>query len=163
MTLNTNVWFIQPYDPEKVWADVIKIVARDGADKAIIENKEREGYLQRNTACGQGLDAWTFMNYHENITELFPKEYDHYPLHYIGVDFDTAYGYRSEIGNCSELHASYIMQLDALGYEFLWQNEYTGDIYYRKSGVDSLLEKGRDADEWFHTLVVPALNLTYGS
>jgi hypothetical protein len=168
MTLNTNVWLLDPHDPNKVWDDVMSIVAPDKTpivkDEAGRWGENTDACRTRQTQCGQGLDAWTSMTYKENITEQFPVE--HYedsiesrPAHYIHIDFDTSYGFKSEIGSCSELHASYIISLVKMGYQLLWMNEYTGDIYYGITGIESLLSNGVEAMEWFNNLVVPAIQM----
>jgi hypothetical protein len=165
MTLNTVVWLIKPeLDRDKLWADVLAMVAGPRAATASVTD-EQDRYSDdsrertRMTTPGQGLPAWTFMHYLDDGSQFdaTPRTEDENarPMHYIRLNFDTSYGYESPIGDCSALHASYLMKLADLGYEFLWKNEYTGDIYYSTTGIDTLLKSGEDAGEWFQNTVLP--------
>jgi hypothetical protein len=165
VTLDTVVWLISPdFNRDKLWDDVLAMVAGPKAATALVTDEESRysdihDERTRMTTPGQGLPAWTFMYYRLSglnfPTAAQSEDENARPAHFVRLNFDTSYGYSSPLGDCSALHASYLMKLAELGYDFLWKNEYTGDIYYRTAGIDTLLKSGQDAGEWFQNTVLP--------
>jgi hypothetical protein len=85
------------------------------------------------------------------------------------VSFDTSYGYRGPNGeSCSALHARLVAKLgewlDGRGVAWWWCNEYTGEWHANDAaGRAALAEfagahtRPGGADEWFRSLVLPAI------
>lgn len=91
---------------------------------------------------------------------------DHRPAHYLRVSFDTAYGYSDENGRgCGDLHAEYTARLgtwlDTLEVEWLWENEFTGEIHEGYEQLGQLGKSGRESKDWFQNAVLPAIRATY--
>jgi hypothetical protein len=127
---------------------------------------------------GQGLPAILDVTYRpgaplrepsdECTSECDPDGYDGEPYHYhpepcwLNVDFDTAYSYRGPGGiSCGQLHAVLVALLgawlDARGVRWRWRNEYTGEIHDGAESLTTLVDCTKDALDWFHNMVVPAI------
>ena len=109
-----------------------------------------------NTQVGIGLNAWCFMWHNEDGTALAYDDDENTtddlekadadedlwfePRGYIRLAFDTAYGYRGPHDEgCSDLHGRIVTYLagivTALGGEYAWQDEYTGEWFTDLSHV----------------------------
>lgn len=89
--------------------------------------------------------------------------YKDWPQGVIQISWDTSYGYLGPHGdNCSELHAKFIVRLykeylEPRNITFHWQNEYTGEWHEGLTGIEEFLGDGTSAADWFHNLVIPAI------
>lgn len=159
MTLSTDFLIFDPVDPEEVYAKCLRLL---GVESALA--KRAEGEIAN--APGQGFDAWLVVYYGELGHDRWCQDPDEPPCdrqqhqpHRVRVNWDTAYGYRSELGGCTELHAMYILDLgqwcDERGLRWAWVNEYTGKMHHGRNGVSEFLQSGDDAMSWFTNVVVP--------
>lgn len=83
----------------------------------------------------------------------------------VEISIDTAYGFKGDNGeSCSDRHARFIHELglwlDTRGCEWMWKNEYTGEWFTGRDGLDAF---GRyhasegGPGEWFAGVVIPAI------
>lgn len=87
------------------------------------------------------------------------------PDYYAEITFDTSYGFSDTINGvqmgCSALHSWFIYALvdycDSKGVTLSWINEFSGEYYRGLDGLETLLQDGRSASDWFHNMVVPAI------
>lgn len=172
MTLNTRVLITSPINPEKLWAEVLDMVAGDRAATALVTDGEDRypppGIIDardRQTIIGQGLPAWTIMSYRSS-GEPFPgyredeDDYDTpnvYPAHFAELRFDTGYAYTDALGGCASLHARYLARLAELDYGFSWVNEYNHDLNHGFVGVEEFLDGGVASSEWYRSVIIPLM------
>jgi len=88
--------------------------------------------------------------------------YAHYPLGVIKIAWDTSYAFRARHGGAAELHAEFIIRLakeylEPRGITFAWQNEFSGEWNEGLTGFEDFGQNGRDAEQWFHTVALPAV------
>ena len=154
MTLNTKFYVTTDgIDPNTVWNALLDMVEPEDfplsrEDYTEAEDADERGWgpkgsTKTNTQCGIGLNAWCFMWHNEDGSALAYNEEDtddpdediwFTPRGYIRLDFDTAYGYRGPNNEgCSDLHGRIVTRLanivTALGGEYAWQDEYTGEWF----------------------------------
>lgn len=158
MTLSTLVGFEEYTDPQEFhdWInrellgapyakyDVI------GPEGKYLTSTYRYGHNTVMNEPSQGLDAWA-ITHHNNGEVIDWGEGDdemtayheemNRPTLSVYVDFDTAYGYRSESGGgCTDLHRDYICRIideyaTPRGLTVWWQNEYTGEWHKDIEGL----------------------------
>lgn len=179
MTLNTNIYILDPVDPQEVFNFCNKALLKASNPRFKHEPdtwEEDPEIMDLSNEGGQGFPAWLCTKYRKGGMPLYAE--DHYdswgdgedpylasPACFMALDFDTAYGYRDEYGGCSDLHGRYIVAL----YNWLkeksvrikWMNEYTGDIYEGIDGLDTLFKGGDEANEWFRNTVIPAIEANF--
>lgn len=141
MTLNTRFYITTPgIDPDTVWQALLDMV--EPRDFHLTRDEYTEegsfkygppGAVCRNTKVGIGLNAWCFMYYNADGSMISLTDENDIRT-FIRLDFDTAYGYRGPGGeSCSQLHGRIVTYLagavTALGGEYIWQDEYTGEWY----------------------------------
>lgn len=93
----------------------------------------------------QGLDAWLSVYFSADLALVVKTDEDNpYAArdHFVRVNFDTGYSYKSSSGaGCSDFHAWLIFQLaqwaDDRGLEYAWENEFTGEWFTDRSGLES--------------------------
>ena len=120
---------------------------------------------------GQGADAtWLIVKWHRNGETYKMYEYDDNGeevevgsfSYNLGINFDTAYGYNDEYGDCTDLHTRYIVALgrtlEERGLDWWWVNEYTGEVNHKFDGLEEFANHGRSASDWFYNTVIPAFN-----
>lgn len=154
---------------------------QDGTWRAGERTVEPDNPWTVSTDCGQGLPAWTFVHYRKNgpLTTAEQAEqctdncdtgdedepYHHHPhACWLSIDWDTAYGARSNGMGCGDLHAAFIGEigpwLDEKGIRWEWRNEFTGEVHggeERYSALIGLLSGGFEATAWFRTTALPAI------
>lgn len=180
MTLSTNVYVLDPIDAREVFEFCQPLVNPTG--RAGIRTYDTAtgapGIRRMGNELGQGLDAILDVTYcpdgpvcvdadthadwcGEDCTGKF-----HEPVHCVGVDFDTSYGYKVGNEGCGHLHARYIATigawLDAKGIHWAWRNEFTGEVHdgddrYAYARLPDLAGGGADATAWFTNTVMPAI------
>ena len=120
---------------------------------------------------GQGLNAMMDVEYGDPLRtyeDIYPEDYEdgddqpRTPEGRIGIRFDTAYGYSDDAGRgCGDLHADYIKVLgqycESKGWEYHWQNEFTGEWFADWREATQLGTGRREALEWLTETVIPAL------
>lgn len=172
MTLNTRVRIKNPVNVRALhdWANQELLKARDPRFDV------RETSIAN--APGQGFDAWLITEHNngrpfefvawsedpedQEDVEVDRERFASSPAGYVDLTFDTAYGYRDELGRgCSALHADYIVRIAAhaaeLGVEIAWNNEFTGEWHDGVDGLDQFANNGREAQQWFFGTALPAI------
>jgi hypothetical protein len=186
MTLNTDVFVLDPVNPRELFAAVLEIIAAESGVPVGSCRTEDDGKGSLTTSCGQGLCAWFHLRYngdgplytaeqraervaiHDKWCEEGCDGSEHYdPDLFLSrpcalkFDLDTTYGYQDAKGGCGDLHARIVgaagAWLDARGVRWEWKNEFTGDVYTGHDGLETLGMGGREAANWMRTCVLPAI------
>jgi hypothetical protein len=186
MTLNTNVFVLDPINPHELFAAVLAIVAAESGQTPEMCRTEDDGKGTLETTVGQGLCAWFRLRYngdgplytaeqraariaiHDKWCETDCDGSGHYDPDLflsrpcaVKFDLDTGYSYRDTKGGCGDLHARIVgaagAWLDARSVRWEWENEFTGDVYTGHDGLDTLGTGGEEAANWMRTSVLPAL------
>jgi hypothetical protein len=82
--------------------------------------------------------------------------------YYAEFSFDTGYGYKQDGRGCSDLHGTFLVKayreyFEPRGVDFVWKNEFTGDLYKNLDGIETLLDGGAEATAWFENVLIPAV------
>lgn len=176
MTLSTKIYVQGRLDPKVLFQVCNRLIGAPTGfrftDKESVGRKDGRWIIGNEP--GQGLPAWLMVHYRPD-GPLWPEgephdkewcepECDgayHDPPCYALVDFDTAYGYRDELGGCGDLHARLVESLGRLLDEgsvpWSWRNEFTGEVHRGYDGLDELGTGGREAADWFENVVRPAI------
>jgi len=191
MTLNTDVFVLDPVNPHELFATVLAIVAAESGRTPDACRTEDDGKGTLQTACGQGLCAWFRLRYngdgplytaeqraeqvaiHDEWCEPDCDGSEHYdPETYLSrpcvlkFDLDTGYSYRDSKGGCGDLHARIVgaagAWLDARDVRWEWKNEFTGEVYIGHDGLGTLSRGGEQAADWMNTCVLPAIESLTG-
>jgi hypothetical protein len=129
----------------------------------------------RDNEPQQGLPAWLMTSYRPDgplRAEVAGHDDDcdedctgnyHDRACWMSIDFDTAYGYRDGRGwGCGDLHAAMVSELGAWlttkGVRWEWRNEFTGEVHTGPDGLTELGKAGAEAQDWFRTAVLPAID-----
>lgn len=157
MTLNTKFYITtDDIDPDTVWNALLDMVEPEDFPRSREEYTEvsdapswgPEGATRTNTKVGIGLNAWCFMYYSTDGSEI-PLDDDEtsdidredleveqffVPQSFIRLAFDTTYGYRGPNNEgCSDLHGRIVTRLaeivTSMGGEYAWHDEYEGKWY----------------------------------
>jgi hypothetical protein len=182
VTLSTNI-YVQGYiEPTTVFHKCRELIGATDATEFVDDREGTRGdgsAILRNIA-GQGLCALLWMHYRPDGAALRPDGdacsedcdpdyHRHDPMHWIDVDFDTAYSYTDAYGGCGALHARLVFELgqwlDDEGVPWCWRNEFTGEVHagddrYRR--LADLVKGGQSAMRWFKGTVEPVLTGTLG-
>jgi hypothetical protein len=174
MTLHTRFLITDKgADPQEVF-EVNRLIVGCPDSKYTVEDKSI------SNSPNQGFDAWLWVDHgdpiaHDCWCDEYRSEGDTEslcsgctkPTGYVEVNWDTAYGYRSERGGCGDLHAHYITlmaewcQRRELGWT--WYNEFAGTWH---TSLDDLAGFGKawgNAREWFDTVAAPAIAMQIAS
>lgn len=182
MTLNTSIYILDEVDPMEVYNFVnkhlLKVTNPITLHRPYKDWSKDKGYTEHpdimdlDNEVGQGFDAWYMSKYRKSGEPLYPE--DHYedwsvgeddeedlhltnPACFMELSFDTAYGYVSKVGGCSQLHTTYIIALhdwlEAKGVRIKWQNEFTGEIHDGLDGLEEFGTSGEDARKWFKSIM----------
>lgn len=173
MTLNTSFIIDEPTNALDVF-DLARSIIGANETHTWRHLPEPVYYRLNPVFCndaGQGLPALLYVEYGAD-GPLLGYHYDeddnetigpHDPAGFIEVSFDTAYGYKDELGRgCGALHAMYVGVIgrwcESNGWKYHWQNEFTGEWFddWRKA-ADELGRDGDAAEEWFTNAVAPIL------
>jgi hypothetical protein len=186
VTLNTNVFILDPVNPHDLFSIVLALIAAESGTTVEACRTEDDGKGTLETSCGQGLCAWFRLRYngdgplytaeqqaartatHDEYCEPGCDGSGHYdPDLFINrpcalkFDLDTTYGYRDAKGGCGDLHARLLeatgVWLDARNVRWEWQNEFTGEIFTGHDGLETLTTKGREAANWMNATVTPVI------
>lgn len=185
MTLSTNIYVLDPVDPEELFRFGQSLLAEyDEQHRSAEAQAWRRGEPDANgrtsiyNRLGQGLPAILDVRYRNGgqyvTAEMAGHDEDcdedctgkyHDRECWIDVDLDTAYGYRDERGwGCGDLHAVLVARignwLDERGVRWEWRNEFTGDVHGdddRYARLADLASGGFEAEAWFRTAVLPAI------
>lgn len=178
MTLDTSIYILDPIDVEELFAwgntNLIKPPTTPRVRRWSIGDVYYGTELRTDAGVanviGQGFDA-IFEIFHKDGQLIDPLEgvdedeqeyYKDRPKHYAEIRFDTAYGFSGPLGwGATTLHASYIValfeHLKEMGVAMAWQNEYNGDINYGLTGLDTFLNDGDSALDWYQNVAKPAI------
>ena len=127
---------------------------------------------------GLGLAAWIDGHWMTDGSLLVPDECepeDHAesedgkcyhcrpPAAYLELSFDTAYSYSNPtFGGCGELHRWIIESLgevcDHFELRWAWFNEFNGQWYLGREGLEDFAAEGAKARDWVNEIVLPALD-----
>jgi hypothetical protein len=157
MTLDTEVWLKGPIDSEAAFTLALDAICQaaerpqDATSAKVFRAPD-----QISTRPGQGLPAWLWLDRDPNGGALYPD---------LGVtvsfSWDTAYSSREGVNgdvDCDLLHARALVYVHGHlppGVTMKWRNEYTGDVFDGVDGLESLIESGADAQNWFWTVAAP--------
>lgn len=169
MTLHTRfVITDKGADPREVF-EVNRLIVDCPESKFDVEPGSISNHL------GQGFDAWMWVDYGDPLPrgECYCREYREdgdmesicsscrSPEAYIEVNWDTAYGYRTERGGCGDLHAGYITLMaewcDRRGLGWRWYNEFAGTWHQTLGELDGFGRAWDDARDWFDNIAAPAI------
>lgn len=178
MTLSTDIYILDPVDPMEVFNFVNKYLLKvtnpevDHKPDTKWDRETREWVddpeiMDLSNRVGQGFDAWLLTKYRKGgplyAEDVHDDDYFVAPACYMKLDFDTAYGYRSEFGGCAQLHSRYIVALHdwlaTKNVRIKWRNEFTGEIFDGLDGLDSFGNDGEAARDWFKSILPGVLTL----
>lgn len=177
MTLSTDIYILDPVDPKEVFDFCNKYLLK--VTDPLIDHKPDTTWsrdtgwvddpevMDLSNRIGQGFDAWLLTKYRKNGPLYSEDQYDDdedreepyllSPACFMKLDFDTAYGYRSEFGGCAQLHSRYIVALhdwlETKGVRIKWRNEFTGEIFDGLDGLDGFGNDGDAARDWFKSIL----------
>lgn len=177
MTLNTQVWLKGPIDSEEAFTLALDAICQ--AAERPQDAKSAKVFREPNqisTRAGQGLPAWLWLDRDPNGGALYTD--DQYDTNDVGspdrpyltnfacavsFSWDTAYSSREGANgdvDCDLLHARALVYVHGHlppGVTLKWRNEYTGDVFDGVDGLESLIESGADAQNWFWTVAAPVI------
>lgn len=181
MTLSTDIYILDPVDPMEVFNFVNKYLLKQ--DNPSFKHEPQSRYIKKDhgdwtevedpeimdlsNEIGQGFDAWFLSKYRKNGPLYAEDQYDDdedlekpyliSPACFMSLDFDTAYGFRSEFGGCAQLHSRYIVALHdwlaTKNVRIKWRNEFTGEIFDGLDGLDGFGNDGDAARDWFKSIL----------
>ena len=172
MTLSTYIGILGGKATAQEAYDFINSFLVPKGRTAIVDT---EGYCRDDTkylgnAPGQQFPAWLGIRYREDGPLFAEDHYDEYDDEepYLtskacdfSINFDTGYGYHDKYGGCADLHARYIIALNAWitakGGSLWWKNEYSGEYFEGLNGLEEFASDGIDAPAWFSFEVKPAI------
>lgn len=112
-----------------------------------------DGPLKRDCTCDEDRDL-------EDGPE-WKCWYCRKPVTFVEISFNTAYSFRRGSLGCGDLHAALVATLgawlDSRGYEWFWENEFTGEIHKGATQLEGLRSGGASAESWFRSDALPAI------
>ncbi|AXK88563.1 hypothetical protein SAMN05421776_12138 [Nocardia farcinica] len=184
MTLHTRVAIVQKIDPKAAFQLALSAICTAAGEEHRIETAKvnepedygRDGVLCIGTVIGQGLPGIVECDFrtggplyaedyygNDEDTEPDDTRWLCTPACWLEIGWDTGYGYRSPEGlGCSALHARAITfmhkALSEMGIEMRWYNEFDARWHPGIENLDTLSAAGLEADLWFRTTALPAIN-----